>query len=70
MKPGFLFVAFIEHPKGRGRISLRSDSIYDQPVIELNFFSHPDDMKLVLHAIKLGLKIGNSPAFKKYVAKF
>ena len=67
--PGFISVAFVQHPSGRGKISLRSTDIRDTPVIEPNFFSHPDDVRRMLFAIRKALDIANSPLFKKFGAR-
>jgi choline dehydrogenase-like flavoprotein len=66
LKHGFSFIPYLLHPKSRGRISLASKDIYDAPVIEPNYFSHPDDFKTLLVAIRLAMKLGASPPFAKH----
>ena len=45
LKPGYTIATDILHPKSRGRISLYSRDINQQPKIEPNYFSHPDDVR-------------------------
>ena len=35
-------------PKSRGRISLQSSDPQDYPLIQPNYFSHPDDIKILI----------------------
>ena len=61
MKPGYTVASYILHPKSRGRISLYSRDINDQPKIEPNYFSHPDDIKVLVEGIKISLAMqGNT----------
>jgi choline dehydrogenase len=53
-------------PKSRGTISLTSANPADQPIIDLNMLSHPDDMKCMIAGIRLVRKILAAPAFDKY----
>jgi choline dehydrogenase len=41
---GFLTSSTILHPKSRGRVSLRSASPDDMPLVEFHFLDHPDDL--------------------------
>ncbi|GAB6025287.1 hypothetical protein CHUAL_010704 [Chamberlinius hualienensis] len=61
---------FIMRPKSRGTIRLKSNNSMDNPVIDLNFLSHPDDMKLMIAGLKAAIEIGNSSAFMLFGAKF
>ena len=68
-REGFTILPYIIHPKSKGRIKLRSCDIRDHPVIQPNHFHNPTDIKTLIAGIRLGLKFGESPAFKKYGAK-
>ena len=57
------------HPKSRGRISLNSQDIEDQPRIEPNYYAHPDDVRLAVEGAKLALEIGGSAPFKRIGAR-
>ena len=69
MKPGYTIATDVLHPKSRGRISLYSRDINDQPKIEPNYFSHPDDVRTAVFGAQLALRIGLAPPFKKRGAK-
>ena len=66
---GFTLLPYIIHPKSKGRIKLRSRDIRDHPAIHPNHFDDPADLKTLIAGIRLGLKLGETPAFKKYGAK-
>ena len=34
--------------KSRGSVQLKSSNPFDNPVVDQNFFDHPDDMKLMI----------------------
>ena len=53
-------------PKSRGRIHLRSADPADHPVIDPRYYSHPDDAKVALEAIKLAEKIVKSEPMRKF----
>jgi choline dehydrogenase len=42
-----------QQPRSRGRIGLRSADPHDQPVIELNYLSDPDDMRRTMEGMRL-----------------
>lgn len=48
------------HPKSRGTIRLRSASAVDPPVIQPNYLTHPDDLKGLVKAVLLILKMINA----------
>ena len=49
-------------PKSRGRVDIRSDNPDDAPLIDPNYLSHPDDLKVAADAIRLTRRIVASPA--------
>ncbi|CAG0899497.1 unnamed protein product, partial [Darwinula stevensoni] len=69
-RPGFGIYPFVLRPKSRGKILLRSTDITDHPVIIGNYFKHPEDLKSTIEAIRLLLRVGEQPAFKKIGAEF
>ncbi|CAG0902196.1 unnamed protein product [Darwinula stevensoni] len=70
LKPGFEIFPFVMRPKSRGKLLLRSANVLDHPMIIGNFFKHPDDVRRTIEAIRLVLKLGEQPSFKKFGAKF
>ena len=63
-RPGFTLIAVLLHPKSRGRITLNSRYVEDQPVIEPNYFSHPEDVKTLTSGIRLASRMGVSDPYK------
>ncbi len=53
-------------PKSRGRIDIRSADPDDAPLIDPNYLSHPDDLKVAADAIRLTRKIVTSPALQAF----
>ena len=53
-------------PKSRGRVDIRSDNPDDAPLIDPNYLSHPDDLKVAADAIRLTRRIVASPALQAF----
>ena len=56
----------ILRPKSRGEVTLNSSSPYDDPKIDPQFLSHPDDMKDMIAGYKKMMQILNHESFAKY----
>ena len=56
-------------PNSRGCIRLNSTNPYDKPIINPNYYDHPDDIKVMIEGAKIALAIGNSQAFERYGTK-
>lgn len=61
--------AGLAHPKSRGRIRLQSGDLLSRPRIELNTFSHPDDLKAAVACVRLCRDLGNTRAFQHLVTR-
>ena len=53
-------------PKSRGRVDIRSAKPDDAPLIDPNYLSHPDDLKVAADAIRLTRRIVASPALQAF----
>lgn len=56
-------------PKSTGSVSLRSANPNDKAVIDFNFFSHPDDQKVLVDGLKQVREIMATPAFDGHRAE-
>lgn len=68
-KTGYTLIPVLVHPKSRGRIRLKSRSIFQQPKIEPNYFSHPDDMATLIRAVRFCLELSSTRTFRKLGAR-
>jgi choline dehydrogenase len=62
-KHGYSLHVCVLRPKSRGKVSLKSLDPRDPVKIDFNFFSHPDDAKVLVNGIRVARKILASPAF-------
>lgn len=53
-------------PQSTGSVSLKSDNPADAPEIDFNFFSHPEDEKVLVNGLRQVRKIMSAPAFDAY----
>ncbi|XP_054157432.1 glucose dehydrogenase [FAD, quinone]-like [Oppia nitens] len=56
-------------PKSYGYIKLRTANPYDPPVIEPRYLTHPHDIKSMVEAMKITIKVGQAPPLRKLGAK-
>nr|CAH0112036.1 unnamed protein product [Daphnia galeata] len=59
--------ATLVRPKSRGWIRLRSADPLDQPIIDPQFYSHPQDVQVMLEALLFAQETLNTTAMKKYL---
>ncbi|XP_023210655.1 uncharacterized protein LOC111613537 [Centruroides sculpturatus] len=52
--------------KSRGILTLKSNNPYDDPIIDMNMFSHPDDLRVLVEGMKFCLKMAFSEPLKKF----
>jgi choline dehydrogenase-like flavoprotein len=55
----------VTRAKSEGDIRLSGPSITDKPVIDLNYFSDPSDLTLLIRAMRLTRKLGETEAMRK-----
>ncbi|CAH1400139.1 unnamed protein product [Nezara viridula] len=65
----YLMFMNVMRPKSRGRITLKSTDPFTKPRIDLGFFSHPDDVKILVKGVELSNNISRTSAFKSFSPK-
>ena len=56
-------------PRSSGYLTLRSANPYDKPIIDPNYFAHPDDLESMAEAMTMSYMLGTSAPFRnKYKA--
>ena len=55
--PGFMFNYGVSRPDSRGEVFLKSPRVADKPGIRANYLEHPNDIRLMLGAARLGRRI-------------
>jgi choline dehydrogenase-like flavoprotein len=63
---GYSLHVCVLRPKSRGKLSLRSADPREAIKIDFNFFSHPDDAKVLVDGIRVARKILASAAFDEH----
>jgi choline dehydrogenase len=53
-------------PLSRGRVDIRSANPDDPPLIDPNYLSHPEDLRVAAASIRLTREILNAPAFRPF----
>ncbi|XP_057652624.1 4-pyridoxate dehydrogenase-like [Diorhabda carinulata] len=66
----FQIAMILLKPKSRGKVTLKSNSIIDFPLIDFNYFSDEEDLKIMRYGIKYVLSLQNTRAFKSVNATF
>ncbi len=54
------------HPKSRGSVKLKSDSIHDPPLIDPGYLTHPDDLKTLIAGAKFVRSIVDTEAARDH----
>lgn len=61
----FNIFSVLMRPKSRGCVTLNSSNPLDAPIIDPNYYSHPDDMKVMIEGIKLAYNLTKQEALYK-----
>ena len=64
--PGFTFAPSLLHPDSCGRVSLRSTSPLDSPVLRMNFLESEKDIQTLIAGIKIARQLAHSSAFDEF----
>ena len=54
-------------PKSRGSVRLNSNWVEDPALVDPNFLSHPDDIKISIEGVKTSREIFRQPSLQKYI---
>ncbi|XP_047346924.1 uncharacterized protein LOC124947997 [Vespa velutina] len=65
-RDGLSIWPIIQSPKSVGRLTLTSKNPFVPPKIEPNFFSHPDDIEILLEGIKHAINVSKTEPFLAY----
>jgi choline dehydrogenase len=69
MQDNLILLCSMDGEKSEGTISLRSADPHDQPVIDLNYLSHPDDLPRLVTNTRTAVSLLRSPEFKRLGAR-
>ncbi|KDQ59695.1 aryl-alcohol oxidase [Jaapia argillacea MUCL 33604] len=58
LMPGLL------RPLSVGQVTLASSSPFDKPLVDPNYFSHPNDVKILTRAVRLAIHIGHTASYQ------
>ena len=67
--PGFSFIFSVCRPKSRGEITLRDKAGRLPPKILANYLTHPDDVRIMLAAFRIGRQIAATDPFRSLVSE-
>lgn len=65
----FNIITELMHPKYVGYLTLRSNDPYDYPIINPNYYSDPEDLKVHIAGIRFVLQLAKTQSFKKVNAQ-
>ncbi|GFY77559.1 glucose dehydrogenase, partial [Trichonephila inaurata madagascariensis] len=68
-KPFYWCLSQVLHPKGTGYVILRSRNPHDPPIINPEYFSHSDDLEMIVTGLKKCKEIGESEPLRKIGSK-
>jgi choline dehydrogenase len=64
---GVTFTSCLLRPKARGSVKLRSANPHDLPVVDCNFFGHPDDLRLEIAAMRFAREVIRTSPMREYL---
>ncbi|KAK9871036.1 hypothetical protein WA026_009994 [Henosepilachna vigintioctopunctata] len=68
MKHDIALAAIILNPKSNGRLSLKSNTSRDFPLIDVGLFSSREDLQAMYEAVKFAVDLQKTEAFKRFNA--
>jgi choline dehydrogenase len=68
-KPRHTIIPGITQPRSRGTVRLASSDPGDAPVIDPNYLSHPDDLRMLIDGIRISREIGRAEALRPWTSR-
>ncbi|XP_056642913.1 glucose dehydrogenase [FAD, quinone] isoform X2 [Diorhabda sublineata] len=65
-KDVYTLMPLLLRPKSRGWVRLRNKNPFAPPLINANYFDHPDDIKILVEGAKIAMNISSTQAFQKF----
>lgn len=56
-------IASLTAPLSKGTVTIASSSMFDHPIIDPNWMTHPTDQELAIHALRRAREMGSTHAF-------
>jgi len=69
-KESWSVLLMLLRPESRGKVRLRSRNPQDKPLFYAGYFNHPNDIKVLVEGVKIGLALAHTDALKKLGTKF
>jgi len=63
-------IPMLLRPKSRGRVMLRSSNPFDKPIFYAGYFTHPEDIRVLVEGVKIALAMAQTKAFLRLGTKF
>lgn len=63
-------IPILLRPKSKGYLLLRSSDPYEKPLIYANYFKEPEDLKVMVEGMKIGLALSKTNAFQRFGSRF
>ena len=63
-------VPMLLRPKSKGSVRLRSRNPMDKPIFNAGYFTHPNDIEVLVEAVKFALAMAETHSFKKLGTRF
>ncbi|CAC5386016.1 unnamed protein product [Mytilus coruscus] len=64
-KNEFTMLNVLSHPRSKGTIRLKNADHFDYPIINPNYLQHPDDIKVLISAVRKSQQIASTKAMKE-----
>ncbi|XP_049840244.1 glucose dehydrogenase [FAD, quinone]-like [Schistocerca gregaria] len=65
-KDAWSVIPVLLRPRSRGVIKLRSRNPFDYPLIYPNYFTDPQDIKVLVEGVKIGVALSRTRAFRRF----